>query len=95
MKLKLAILAAVAATLISGTAQAQIATYGYGPDIYGYSTDYAPLVQPARVVCDAWGRCFRVRPRYEGPAYAPAYVSPFGFYPRRHHYHRGYYGRRW
>lgn len=96
MKLKFAILAAAAVTMISGTAQAQIVPYGFGPDIYGgYSADVAPLVQPARVVCDAWGRCFRVRPRYYGPTYvAPAYVQPFGFYQRRH-YHRYGYGRRW
>jgi hypothetical protein len=90
MKLKLAILAAATAILFSGGAQAQIATYGFAPAFYDGPDFVDPLIQPARLVCDAWGRCYRVRPRYVAPVYVPP--LPFGFYPRhRHHY--GYWGR--
>jgi hypothetical protein len=88
MKLKLAILAAAAATLISGAAQAQIAPYGYGSGIASAAI-VDQLLQPARIVCDPYGRCVRLRPRYA----APVYVPPIAFYPRRHHHRYGGYGR--
>jgi hypothetical protein len=91
MKLKIAILAAAAATLISGAAQA--GPYGYGiPAPAAVVVD--SLVQPARIVCDAYGRCVRVQ--------RPVYVPPVVVYPRHRHYRGPYdrydrygYGRGW
>ncbi len=33
-------------------------------------------VEKARIVCNAWGRCWRTRPRY----YAPGFYGPRPFY---------------
>lgn len=55
-------------------------------------------VEQVRMVCDAWGRCFR-RPNYYGyyapaPYYGPRYYGPRHYGPR--HYGPRYYGyRRW
>lgn len=40
-------------------------------------------VQKARLVCNAWGRCWRTRPRYYAPLYAPRpYYRPYRAGPR-------------
>ncbi|HMN73667.1 MAG TPA: hypothetical protein PKA55_17545 [Rhodoblastus sp.] len=48
----------------------------------------APTVEKARIVCNAWGRCWRTRPRY----YAPRFYYGRPMY--RRHYHRRHW-RRW
>lgn len=61
------------------------------------AADLGSSVEKARVVCDAWGRCWRTRPRY----YAPRYYGGPRFYGHRHYYapryrHRPYrHYRRW
>jgi len=85
MKLKIAILAAAAATLFAGSVQAAFIGYGIAP--YTAPVVVDPLVQPARIVCNAWGRCWRTRPL--------VYAAPVVVYPRRHvhGYGSGPYGR--
>jgi len=58
------------------------------PFVAGAADTAVPSVEKARVVCDAWGRCWRTRPRY----YAPRFYYGRPMY--RRHYHRRYY-RRW
>ncbi len=53
----------------------------------------ASNVEQVRLVCDAYGRCFRTAPRYYRH-YGP--VARFGFGGRHHHRHGGWHhGRRW
>ncbi len=51
-------------------------------------SDAAQNVEKARIVCNAWGRCWRTRPRY----YAPRFYYGRPMY--RRHYHRRHW-RRW
>lgn len=61
------------------------------PFVSGSSQTQAPNVEKARIVCNAWGRCWRTRPRY----YAPRFY--YGRPVYRRHFYRGprYYRRRW
>lgn len=75
-------LAAVAAA----TASAAPAKAWYVPGV----ALAAPVdVVPARIVCDAWGRCVRTYPRYivPPPVFYPRhrYYRPYGWYGPRHH----------
>ncbi len=49
----------------------------------------APTAEKARIVCNAWGRCWRVRPRF----YGPRFYGGYGYRPR--YYRRGWGHRRW
>ncbi len=56
-------------------------------------------VEKARIVCDAWGRCWRTRPRYYGPYYGPPRWG-YGWGGPRHFYgggwgHRRHWGPGW
>ena len=61
------------------------------PFVAGSSQTTAPNVEKARIVCNAWGRCWRTGPRYYRPRYyRPRYYRP-RFYGRpgyRRHYRR-------
>lgn len=52
-------------------------------------------VEKARIVCDAWGRCWRTRPRYYAPYYAPPRFYGGPRYGNRHHYRPHRHHRRW
>lgn len=57
------------------------------------AADLGSSVEKARIVCDAWGRCWRTRPRYYAPRY---YYGGPRFYGHRHYYgHRHRHWRRW
>mgnify|MGYP007070992345 CR=1 FL=1 len=63
------------------------------------SSDLAtPRAEKARVVCNAWGRCWRTGPRYYGPPrfYGRPHWGPrrYGWGHRRWGHHRGW-GHRW
>lgn len=62
------------------------------PFVSGSVQTETPNVEKARIVCNAWGRCWRTRPRYYGPRF---YGAPriYGRPMYRRHYRRGY--RRW
>ena len=63
------------------------------PFVAGSTQTTAPNVEKARIVCNAWGRCWRTGPRFYGPRfYGPRYYRPR--YYRRHWRPRRYY-RRW
>lgn len=89
MTLKIAILAAAIATLFSGAAQA--GPFGYGPGIAVPGLAVNPMIQPARIVCDAFGRCWRTRPRYIPPV---VYMPPLPYYGYGYG-HRYHYGHRY
>ncbi|HRY03464.1 MAG: hypothetical protein KDJ20_09000 [Hyphomicrobiales bacterium] len=61
------------------------------PFVAGSTQTTAPNVEKARIVCNAWGRCWRTGPRYYRPRYyRPRYYRP-RFYGRpgyRRHYRR-------
>lgn len=49
---------------------------------------FASNIEQARIVCDAWGRCWRTRPRYYQPYYGwggPRYYG-YGWGGPRHFY---------
>jgi hypothetical protein len=76
LKLTLAAIAVSAALGMSAASAMPI-------DKLGSSANIGTQTQTVRLVCNAWGRCWR-RPNY--------YYGAYGFYPRRH-YGWGY--RRW
>ena len=42
----------------------------------------APAIEQVRLVCDAWGRCWRTRPRYYAPRFyygRPMYRRGWGY----------------
>ena len=63
------------------------------PFVAGAANTVGANVEKARLVCDAWGRCFRTRPRFYGPRF---YGGGYGYrrgYGRGYGYRRGF--RRW
>ena len=62
------------------------------PFVKGATETGAPVTEQVRLVCDAWGRCWRTRPR----VYAPRFYGGPRYYGRpmyRRHY--GYRRHRW
>jgi len=59
------------------------------PFVKGATETGAPAAEQVRLVCDAWGRCWRTRPR----VYAPRFYYGRPAYRRGYGYRRGY--RRW
>lgn len=101
MTFKRAILAAAIATLFTGAAQASPYGYGYGYGPAGISVPgvaVGQMIQPARIVCDVYGRCWHTRPRYVPPVvYMPTPLPYYGYgygYGHRRHYH-GHHWRHW
>ena len=58
------------------------------PFVAGAAQTESPTVEKARIVCNAWGRCWRTGPRY----YRPRYYRP-RYYRRGWGHRRGF--RRW
>ena len=59
------------------------------PFVSGSAQTETQNVEKARIVCNAWGRCWRTRPR----VYAPRFYYGRPAYRRGYGYRRGY--RRW
>lgn len=75
------------AVLSAGTASAM-------PIGLATNADIASNVEQVRLVCDAYGRCFRTGPRYYGYGYG--YRGPVVRYGYGGGYGRGWHhGRRW
>lgn len=63
------------------------------PFVNGATESGAPTAEKARVVCNAWGRCWRTAPRYYAPRFYGRPVYRGRVYGRPYGYRRGY--RRW
>ena len=85
-------LLAVSAALVMGGAVFSAAPASAAPMadrgvVDAIQQDHAQ-VEKARLVCNAWGRCWRVRPRF----YGPRFYGGYGYRPR--YYRRGWGHRR-
>ncbi len=91
MKLKIGLVAASLFGAIMASSAASAMPIAPAP-----ATPQVSDVEQVRLVCDAWGRCFR-RPNYYGyyepaPYYGPRYYGPRHYGPR--YYGPRYYGPR-
>lgn len=92
MKLVIAFCGALVAGAAAMSAPATAAPM-VDPFVAGSAQTTAPNVEKARIVCNAWGRCWRTGPRFYGPRYyRPRYYRPR--YYRRHWGPRRHW-RRW
>ena len=87
LKLVLAFCGALIAGGAAMSASTASAAPMVGPFVAGSTKTTAPNVEKARVVCNAWGRCWRTGPRY----YRPRYYRPRYYRPR--YYRPRFYGR--
>lgn len=75
--------ALVAAALLGG---GLVATSASAAPAFDSGVAAPGLTENVRIVCNEWGRCWRVRPRYYGPRY---------YRPRRYGPPPRFYGPRW